>query len=458
MRILYAEDNEEIREILTLRFKSLTKGEVIVCESGQEAIGVLEGGVNVDLIISDHFMDGGTGLDLYLFCRRQQINVPFILMSGAKDVQELGFGTFLEDNPLNAIVPKPPKMPVLKEAIENVMSSMEESVDGAPQSENGYIPIRLKILYRSDVSPTDIFIKIRDGHFVKIYHADDELSEEDISKYERKNIQTMYIEEAALDLFLEPYMIILMKLFTEEIEQEANKVYERQLDAQELIHSQLKSSGMTEEAVELAKSLVEDNIRQCAQIPKIGDLIRQMMGKADFVYEHSLMCSYISGLILSELEWNSHDTQFKLYLASIFHDMSLDGSAPMKDMELNGIVAGKHSDADIERFLNHPLESSNFIHEFREIPPDTNVIIAQHHELPEGKGFPKKLSTSRTFPLSRVFIVTHFVVDYIYKEGFNIQTVKKCLTHLKQIFHEPQYEKVLLALLKIFKLEFSKKS
>ena len=95
MRILYAEDNEEIREILALRFKSLTKGEVIVCENGQEAIGVLEGGIKVDLIISDHFMDGGTGLDLYQFIKRMKLDIPFILMTGTTDIEELGFRNFL---------------------------------------------------------------------------------------------------------------------------------------------------------------------------------------------------------------------------------------------------------------------------------------------------------------------------------------------------------------------------
>lgn len=457
MRLLYAEDNEEIREILTLRFKSLTKGEVITCDNGQEAIGVLEGGVHVDLIISDHFMDGGTGLDLYLFVKRMKLNIPFILMTGAEDIDELGFGNFLEDNPLNKLIRKPPKMPLLKEAIVNVMSHNDEQPDGLPQSESGHVPIRLKILYRSDFAPTDIYIKIRDGHFVKIYNAQDELSIEDIAKYERKNIETMYIREEELSEFLDPYMIILMKVFAEEIEQEPTKIYEKQLEAQEIIHSQLKSSGMTEEAMELAKSLVENNIKMSAQSPKIGTLIKQMMGKADFLYEHSLMTAYVSGLILSDLAWDSQDTQFKLYLASMFHDMSLDGSSAMKDMELNGIIPEKHSENDIERFLNHPLESSNFIHEFREIPPDTNVIIAQHHELPEGKGFPKQLQSARTFPLSRVFIVSHFLVDYIYKEGFNIVTVKKCLTHMKQIFNEPTYEKILISVLKIFKLEFSGK-
>jgi len=411
----------------------------------------------VDLVISDHFMEGGNGLDLYNFMRRSEINVPFILMTGAENPSELGFGDFLEHNPHNALITKPPKMAALKDAVMTVVSAREGEPEGLPQSENGYVPIRLKILYRSEEAPTDIYIKIREGHFVKIYHAEGELNEEDISKYERKNIQTMYIKEEELNAFLEPFMIILMKIFAEEIEQEPNKIYERQLEAQELVHSQLKASGMTEEAMELAKSLVEDNIRACAQTPRIGDLIKQMMGKADFIYEHSLMCSYISGLILTDLEWNSKDTQFKLYLASIFHDMSLDGSSAMKDMELNGIIPEKHSEADIERFLNHPMEGSNFIHDFREIPPDTNVIIAQHHELPMGKGFPKKLLTARTFPLSRVFIVAHFIVDYIYKEGFNIQTVKKCLTHMKQIFNEPQYEKILISVLKIFKLEFSKK-
>jgi response regulator RpfG family c-di-GMP phosphodiesterase len=457
MRLLYAEDNEEIREILTLRFKSLTKGEVITCENGQEAIGVLEGGVSVDLIVSDHFMDGGTGLDLYLFTKRMKLNIPFILMTGANDIADLGFGNFLEDNPLNQLITKPPKMPLLKEAILKVMTSSEEQPDGLPQSESGHVPIRLKILYRAAIAPTDIYIKIRDGHFVKIYNSQDELVEEDIAKYERKNIETVYIREEEINIFLEPYMIILMKVFAEEVEQEPGKVYEKQLEAQELIHSQLKSSGMTEEAMELAKSLVQSNMKAGSHLPKIGTLIKQMMGKADFLYEHSLMIAYISGLILSDLTWDSKDTQFKLYLASMFHDMSLDGSSAMKDMELNGIIAGRHSENDIERFLNHPIDSSNFIHDFREIPPDTNVIISQHHELPEGKGFPKQLLSARTFPLSRIFIVSHFLVDYIYKEGFDIVTVKKCLTHMKQIFHEPTYEKILISVLKIFKLEFSAK-
>ena len=150
MRILYAEDNEEIREILALRLKSLTKGEVLTCENGQEAIGVLEGGVNVDLVISDHFMDGGNGLDLYNFMRRSDINVPFILMTGAENPSELGFGDFLEHNPHNALIAKPPKMAALKDAVMTVVSAREGEPEGLPQSENGYVPIRLKILYRSD--------------------------------------------------------------------------------------------------------------------------------------------------------------------------------------------------------------------------------------------------------------------------------------------------------------------
>jgi hypothetical protein len=59
------------------------------------------------------------------------------------------------------------------------------------------------------------------------------------------------------------------------------------------------------------------------------------------------------------------------------------------------------------------LKGAELARTFHEVPPDVDLIIAQHHELPDGSGFPKGLTSTRIGPLPSVFILVHDWVDFI---------------------------------------------
>jgi DNA-binding NtrC family response regulator len=82
-RILVVDDDETMRGLLALRLGMLGH-EVHAAASVEQSIAMLEV-VNVDAILSDHRMVGGTGLDLLAYVRRRWPELPFILMSGAVD-------------------------------------------------------------------------------------------------------------------------------------------------------------------------------------------------------------------------------------------------------------------------------------------------------------------------------------------------------------------------------------
>jgi response regulator RpfG family c-di-GMP phosphodiesterase len=58
-----------------------------------------------------------------------------------------------------------------------------------------------------------------------------------------------------------------------------------------------------------------------------------------------------------------------------------------------------------------------------EIPSDVDIVVLQHHERPDGTGFPRGLHSHQISPLASVFIVAHDILDQILMLGekFNLQ-------------------------------------
>ena len=81
--ILVVDDDETMRGLLALQLRMLGH-EVHAAASVDQSIATLEF-VEVDAIVSDHSMVGGTGLDLLAYVRRRWPELPFVLTSGVVD-------------------------------------------------------------------------------------------------------------------------------------------------------------------------------------------------------------------------------------------------------------------------------------------------------------------------------------------------------------------------------------
>ncbi|MBU1046550.1 response regulator [Patescibacteria group bacterium] len=62
--------------------------ETVLCESGNEALLVLESGVVVDLVFIDLHMPDGNGIFLIKEVKKRFPNVPCILQTGALEIPE----------------------------------------------------------------------------------------------------------------------------------------------------------------------------------------------------------------------------------------------------------------------------------------------------------------------------------------------------------------------------------
>lgn len=168
----------------------------------------------------------------------------------------------------------------------------------------------------------------------------------------------------------------------------------------------------------------------------------------NYVMSHIGMLINISTGICMKLEWSTEKTLEKFVFASYLHDMAISHRpelarvhGSMFEIEL---MQEKLSPNDLKIVMDHPTLAANKIATIPEIPPDVEMMIRQHHELPKENGWPAKLSHAKITPLATVFIVAHDLTDYIIDNPK--WDLKDYMAKAKSKFKGPHFSKVLSAL------------
>lgn len=98
----------------------------------------------------------------------------------------------------------------------------------------------------------------------------------------------------------------------------------------------------------------------------------------------------------------------------------------------------------------HPSELAERLRVKRDlIPTETITIIEQHHELPDGKGFPAGVNASRINQLSAIFIVSQRFIEELFEEKFDYDKRFDITSRLAKRFNAKTFEKAMDALIQV---------
>lgn len=104
-----------------------------------------------------------------------------------------------------------------------------------------------------------------------------------------------------------------------------------------------------------------------------------------------------------------------------------------------------------EAILKHPHESARMLSNISLIPSDTLKIIEQHHEMPDGSGYPRGLTYTHIHAASCVYIICYHVAHEMLKniKLDNEELIQKIKTYLELYFSLPKFDKYKVALLSL---------
>ena len=162
-----------------------------------------------------------------------------------------------------------------------------------------------------------------------------------------------------------------------------------------------------------------DNIRTIVEkdqkIEHTLAILKEHKDEYAFFTQKMNLTSVISCILAKQLDWISKSTIDKLVYASVLCDITLAVKPELLRIHsMSDYEKIKHtlSDDDQKIFLSHPKDAANLIKRyFSTAPPETDALVFQHHEQPDGNGFPLRVKADRLSPLSALFIVAN---DFAY--------------------------------------------
>jgi response regulator RpfG family c-di-GMP phosphodiesterase len=402
-KILVVDDMSDIREILSLMLESSFEVEILEASSGNQAIRVLRENPSIDAVICDYQMSDGNGEDVYRFMLQSGLKIPFLMCSSNVPAD---FEFFRKNPPFSFII-KPAHFAAITEVMKPIF---EAGLVATPE----YVKIRMSTVLRHGLLACDLYVKASERKYIKVMREGDVFEAADFAKFEAKQIDYLYSRASDSKQILDRMLAGLNRLTKEKPNPTVQQGIYISTAALEVISDFTRSLGFTPEVQKLTEQNIQLAIQTIRSTREFSQLYAKLMIDPDnFLASHSTVLAYLSCGLASLMKWNSDQTFYKLSIAAFLHDLTLTDELSklesLSELELSG---GDFTVQEKETFSVHPTEAAHLAHTLGEHAGDIHTIIFQHHERPDGKGFPQGINHEHIQPLSAVFIVAEGIISF----------------------------------------------
>ncbi len=270
-------------------------------------------------------------------------------------------------------------------------------------------------LYGESLS-SDVYLQLSPNKYVKVVSGG-EGCQATLAKYKTKGVQFVYLDKANFDLFANSVRALLQKKMMEQAEKHNDDPSEKARilsSAHDILKNILAGGRMDEETRALANEVTRETVKLVSRT-KIIDRFKEFKKNCSDEYLHATATCFVSCCLIDTFNWPSSDQiKEKVVLGALLCDVTLCPEDFLKMKEAKG-----DKEKLSPKILNHPYECAEIASKDSVfISPETLAIIKQHHERPNGKGFPKGLGHQSITALTSVYIIANSFVERMYDENY----------------------------------------
>ena len=278
--------------------------------------------------------------------------------------------------------------------------------------------------------------------FIKLNYADEQFIDI-LRKLQQKDVHEIYVQATDCKRILTQIQDSLSpKSFYDPKTIPEDKI-ETLESSLAIVKSVIGQLGVTEENVKLLKTINTRSMAMLNESPSIFAFVKRFKKNCSEEYMKCVLTTFVMSLIIDKFPWKSDMVKEKGALASLLCDMVLlkDDFELIKEWEKNGGTELP------DRIRSHPAEVAENLRVKRNIiPPETITIVEQHHELPDGKGFPFGITANRFNQLSCIFIVSQRFIEELFEADFDFEKRFEIIKKLQTKYASKSFDKALDAL------------
>lgn len=292
----------------------------------------------------------------------------------------------------------------------------EEENENSPQNKAAkeYIKISTTVIKKMQKAlPFDVYIQRAPGKYTKIIVAGNSVDKEQLEKYQtEKNVMFLYVHEKQIDTYHYQVESLLESALSNdgnstkaEVRSILNEMTHIALDEMyEKTDISTKTLRWAQISVEGCTKILEQDFTGLLKIIKVFAARPHHM-------KHAFMTSMFSLLIGKGMEYESERTLRNLGLGGLLHDIGLTRLSPEISTKTD------LTPEEWKEMKQHPELGVVILDSLPGIPSEVRQIVLQHHEQPNGMGFPNSLHDREIFQLAKVVAVADSFCDLITKKA-----------------------------------------
>lgn len=305
------------------------------------------------------------------------------------------------------------------------------------------VPITQMVKFADSFAGAEIHISVA-GKFVRLNYSTDEFLEI-IRKLQQKEVEMVYIRQSEVKKIMQEIQESLSSKQFYDPKTVTEEKVENLDDAMKTVKNIINQLGVDTETVTLLRLVNVRAMNILSESPSLYAFIKRFKKNCSDEFLRAMLTSYVMALVIDKFPWKSDSVKEKGAMASLLCDLLLekDDFEKLRQWEKEGGDLPEH-------IKNHPAELAEKLRIKRDlIPPETVTIIEQHHELPDGKGFPHGVNATKFNQLSAIFIVSQRFIEELFEENFDYEKRLEITGRLSKKFNTKSFEKAMDALISV---------
>jgi len=404
MKALIVTKNENTKKILQNLFRlHLPKVEILFSKDHEEASESLSQTTGVKAILidmSDPLDLNSVVQEIFNTVKKQ----PLIFLGDQDTINDDVVNQIYEVHSESEIIYLPIDENQFKTILQKAIrreenDNIEESIE--KHEENSLLPMKLRNFYLFDQVPFDIFMELSDANYMKILDKNTKYTYSFLSLYAKRNVRYLHIEKDKYIEFLELSLKKITKNFKKDIDKPED-AFPIQIKAASIIQQLVHAVGVTDPVAELIPKVLSVAQKIVHKNSHYATLLKDFPIREKDTAEHSVLCLYTCLYMYKHMGWQSELVLQRLCLSSYIQDCSLKDDQLVHITSQDDPEFEKLSEEDQQLYLSHCTTAAHIANQFSAIP-NTDFIIAEHHERPDGTGFPAKLNAKKMTVISCLF-------------------------------------------------------
>lgn len=309
-----------------------------------------------------------------------------------------------------------------------------------------FVSIRIQEYVTGSRLSYDTFIKIGVNRFVKFSHGNDGFGVDLVKRLKEKEISTVYLRKSDFLEYIRFNSRIIDNLSLKELSRERKSKFIQQsfsVLGRSVILGEMEGADVNG-AIALVSSTMELVFKNDDAFLAL-ELLKNTQAN---IFYHSLNIAVYVSLMASRLGWTSSQTQEKLILSALYHDVGIL-KLPKILSEIPEVDRTPEEQMIFQKHVDHSCEILRAIGGFSE---EVISIISQHHEKDSGNGYPMMLRRKQISSLAKVVRIADEFCDFMaIQQAVNFGTINQGLRRLEEkvgLEYEQVYVSAFLTLFK----------